>query len=313
VRSGDPARPTTSRREKGKVDSAPRGALRLLLLCAACLTPSACNPPIRQYDLKNQPLTCPEANRYAYRTVKAMGFSASRFDPAQPGRPGEIRGRRERPGASGGEQRIAVRVTCTPNGADIDAREEGSLDQITLKRGFHHSFTNIVSMTEAEEHLEEQIDAGTAPPSQQRHDLQVLVEPVRGQGAKLDFDFDLAAAGVLPVRVEINNWTSRGYTLEPDRIRLQRKDRRRVDSIPPAEVAERVVGARDPDSGEPVTDLPRPAVLERLRERVFSAHEIAPGDKVEGYLYFPLAEYLRARVVLTEGESGEVEGFLVEF
>jgi hypothetical protein len=40
---------------------------------------------------------------------------------------------------------------------------------------------------------------------------------------------------------------------------------------------------------------------------------VRPGDKASGYLFFPLAEYHRARVVVVEEESGESEGFLVEF
>jgi hypothetical protein len=33
----------------------------------------------------------------------------------------------------------------------------------------------------------------------------------------------------------------------------------------------------------------------------------------EGFLYFPLADYLGARVVLTDKETGEDEGVRVEF
>ena len=62
-------------------------------------------------------------------------------------------------------------------------------------------------MDAARREMTEKIDAGTAPASQQRGDLQVLLEPIRGQEAKLDFKLDLAAAGVLPVRVTIANRT----------------------------------------------------------------------------------------------------------
>jgi hypothetical protein len=43
------------------------------------------------------------------------------------------------------------------------------------------------------------------------------------------------------------------------------------------------------------------------------ATRVGPHSEVTGYLYFPLADYVRARAVLTEEDSDEAEGFVVEF
>jgi hypothetical protein len=274
----------------------------------------ACSTPLKQFELRDRSLSCEEANEVSYKTLRAMGFTLTAFEPAKPGRAGVLKGRRQRPGPPPHRQQVTVDIECTATGTSIDAHEDFKLlDQLEFKRGFYHSFTNIVSMTAAEEAMEKRIDAGTAPPSQQRRDLQVLVEPVRGHEAKLYFDIDLAAGGVLPLRLTVNNRTTNRYRLQAQEVRLTRKDRKRVSSLTPAQAAARVVETRLPETGEPVTALSLEAVTERLRKDLFVADVVEPGERLSGYLYFPRAEYGRARVVVVEDRSGESEGFVVEF
>jgi hypothetical protein len=290
----------------------PRVAILLLLVSVAA--PYACSMPIQQFELENQTLTCEDANQVTYKTLRAMGFTLTAFEPAKPGRAGVLKGHRERPGTQPYEQHVTVDIECTPTGTSVDAHEDFKLlDQLEFKRGFYHSFTSIVSMTAAEQAMQERIDAGTAPASQQRRDLQVLIEPVRGHEAKLDFEIDLAAAGVLPLRLSVNNRTKNHYRFEAGEIRLTRKDRGRVSSLTPEQAAARVVGARHPETGDPVTTLSLEEVSKRLGNELFVANAVAPGERPSGYLYFPLAEYRRARVVVVEVTSGESEGFMVEF
>lgn len=289
-------------------------AARRFWLSVFVLSWCACATPLRQFELRNQSLSCEEANQVSYKTLRAMGFAVTAFDPAKPGRAGVLKGHRQRPGPPPYRQHVTVDVECAPTGTSIDAHEDHAfLNQVEFKRGFYHAFTNIVSMSAAEQAMEERIDEGTAPPSQQRHDLQVLVEPVPGQESKLYFDIDLAAGGVLPVRLTVNNRTTNGYHLDVRQIRLTREDRKRVDSLTPAQAAARIVAARRPETGEPVTTLSVDAVTERLRKEQFTAGAVGPGERLTGYLYFPLAEYRRARVVVVEDRTGEAEGFMVEF
>jgi hypothetical protein len=280
----------------------------LLLLLAAC------NPPIRQFDLKNQQLSCDDANRIAYRTIEAMRFKVGEFEPGTPGQRGVIKASRTVSGKSDETQSVTVIIDCTPTGADIDASEDGKwLGQMEFKRAFHHAFLNVVSMGAAREALDQENLAGTAPASQQRRDLKVVVEPRRGQASKLDFAFDLAAAGVLPVRIDISNLTRGTYTLDVAAIRLTRADHERVEALSPAAAAARIVAATHGNPPQPVTTLSRSAIADALSVRQFAATEIPPGTEREGFLYFPLAEYVGARVVLTDQETGEDEGVRVEF
>lgn len=287
---------------------------RRLAAVSALLVLSACNPPIKQYELKNQPLSCDDANRLTYRTLEAMRFKVSEFQPAAAGQRGLIKATRTASGDSKNTQGATVTIDCTPTGADIDASEDGAfLNQMEFKRAFNHAFINVVSMRASRQQLDEQILAGTAPPSQQRGDLKVVVEPKRGPAAKLDFAFDLAAAGVLPVRVEITNLTPRTYALDISAIRLMRADRERVAALDPEAAAAKIAAARRAGSGEPLTTLPRNAITDALAVRQFAAAEIGPGVEREGFLYFPLADYSSARIVLTDKETGEDEGVRVEF
>lgn len=288
----------------------PRLPVSALILLALC----ACNPPIRQYDLNDQALSCDEANRLAYRTIEAMRFKVGEFQPGGPGQPGVIKARRVVAGENGRQQDVTVTVECTPTGANIDASEDGAfLNQLEFKRAFHHAYLNVVSMSAANHQLDQQILAGTAPESQQRRDLKVVVKPQRGQASKLDFAFDLAAAGVLPVRIEIANLTPRTYTLDVAEIRLTRADRERVAALTPAEAGERIASAKHGSPPQPLTALSPKAITDTLTLKQFAANEIAPGAEREGFLYFPLGDYIGARVVLTDKESGEDEGVRVEF
>lgn len=282
-------------------------ALVALLLGAGCAA-----APIRQYDLVDQPIACDDANRLAYRTVDAMGYEVSAFQPAAPGQRGTIRASRPTPGAAGEEQRITVVIACAPSGVSLTASRDGVLiEQMDVKRGFHHAFLNVQSMDAAQQQLDAQMRAGTAPASQQRRDLRVVITPLRGPASRLDFPFDLAAAGILPVRVDITNLTTHTYRIAPDAVRLQRADRARVAPLAIADAAGQVAAARV--DGAPLTTLGAAAVGDLLAAHAFRAAEIAPGAQQQGYLYFPLADYRSARAVLTDTASDEDEGVRVEF
>lgn len=287
---------------------APHALLAVLVLLAAC------NPPIKQYELKDQEMSCDDANRLSYRTLEAMRFKVSEFRPATAGAPGVIKATRTRSGEGGETQSATVDVTCKATGADIEASEDGAyLNQLEFVRAFHHAFTNVVSLRAAHDQIDQKVLAGIAPPSQQRGDLRVRVTPVAGQAAKLDFPFDLAAAGVLPVRVQITNLTKNTYTIDISEIRLTRADRERIAPLEPDAAAAQVAAARQGDPPRPVTTVGRAGIADALSVRQLTVAEIGPGKEREGFLYFPLAEYRSARVVLTDQASGEDEGVRVEF
>jgi hypothetical protein len=272
----------------------------------------ACTPPIKQYQIKDETLACDDANRLAHDSLISMGFRITQFDPALAGQQGMLKGERK---TNGGEaQRAKVRINCTGAGVSLDAEEEGKwVGQADFKRGFFMSFVSTREMAAQRAEMEAKMAARALPPSLQRGDVRLLLEPVLGPSTKLDFGFNLYAADVLPLRVRMDNLTERAYRLDPGEIRLTRADRARVGAMSVEDAAARVVEARDPETGRPLTPLSREEIVERLRQNLFVARRLAPGSNAHGFLYFPAAEYTRGRVVLTEEESGETEGAVVEF
>jgi len=272
---------------------------------------AACTPPIRQYELREQPISCEEANRYSYETLASMGYTIASFEPATPSRPGKARASKKNP-VSGAREPVTVSIECRSGGVDIDASEDGKLlGQIDFKRGFHMTFGSVRMMAKSRAEQEKRQAQGTAD-TLQREELNVRLEPVPGQAARLDFDLDLSVAGVLPVRVRVQNPTARAYRLDPDDIQLTRADRERVGALSVDDVAQRMESAKTPQ-GEPATSLGVSQIAERLRQKLFTTRSVKPQSDSRGFLFFPLAEYKRARVVLTEQESGETEGFAIEF
>ncbi len=141
----------------------------------------------------------------------------------------------------------------------------------------------------------------------------MLLEPVTGLGAKLDFDLDLAAVGVLPVRVIINNVTPRTYRFDPDDIVLVQSDGARVHPISVGEAARRI---GDVERQKATAESARPSsaeVTQRLQTRLLTGRSVAANQTLKGYLYYPLASYVKGRVTLEDQESEESEGFVVQF
>ena len=133
-------------------------------------------------------------------------------------------------------------------------------------------------------------------------------------GAKLDFALDLAADGILPVRVTINNASTRSYSLDPDDVALIQRDGTRVHPLPIDEVVERVAAAeRAKSDGAPATPSDSAGNAQRLRDRLLRTRAVSANQQLSGYLYFPLGTYTKGRVTLEDQESEEAEGFVVEF
>jgi hypothetical protein len=275
-------------------------------LAACILLLAACTPPIRQFDLDNQPLTCEKANGYTLRTLQAMGFTITAFDPAAIGRAGTLRGTRDEQGV----QNVTVTLMCREHDVDIDASEDGKfLNRLEFRRAFYLSFTGIVQATEITEAAARE---AALHPAQDRQGpgLRVLLEPVPGQAAKLDFSADLAAAGVLPVRVTIVNGTTRTYRFDPTDIALVEKDGTRVRPLSIDDVARRIAAAPRPaDAAAPDAS----SVMQQLRARALSGDAIAANQTVKGYAFFPLGRYAKGRVSLEDQATEESEGFVVEF
>jgi hypothetical protein len=265
---------------------------------------AACTPPVRQFALKDQPLSCEQANRYALDSLTALGYTVSRFTPATPGGPGVLGG-----ATNDGAKSATVTITCSGAGPTIEASEDGKLlGQIDFKRAFYLAFTGRMTQQGALAKVAQQ-QAALPLAERKQQGVEVLVTPMPGMEARLDFATDLTAAGVLPVRVVIHNRTEHRYRIDPLEIVLVRSDSERVRPLTLAAVLERVKMAPITDpSADNITALPR-----QLEAKQFTTTEMRRDSAAEGYLFYPLGTYRNARVLATEAESDETEGFVVEF
>ncbi len=292
-------------------ESSNRWPIRRLIAAAhLVLMAAACTPPIRQFDLKDRALTCEQANAQAFRTLQSMDFTITEFSPATVGHPGKIRGTREERGT----QNVTVVITCDGNTASIDAHEDGRiLNQLEIKRGFYLTFVSMAPPPAASAAVATN-EAVRAPEQPKGQGLQVLLAPVKGLEAKLDFGLDLAAAGVLPVRVTMNNVTPRTYRFDPADIVLVQTDGTRVRPLAIETAAQRVAASEQSTAAANHAAAPdRDDVMHRLQERALTGHSLAAHHTVTGYVFFPLAQYVKGRAALEDQASEETEGFVVEF
>ena len=282
---------------------------RVAIVCACLSIVVGCIPPIRQFDLKNQALTCEQANDYTYRTLQAMDFTITEFQPAA-GRRGTVRGTRVQRNYT---QSVTVVITCNGTTANVDASEDGRfLGQLEFKRGFYLAFTAIAAQTAVTEaRAREEVQRPAA--LKKREGLQILLRPVEGLAAKRDFGLDVAAGGVLPVRVTITNASSRSYTLDPDDVVLVQADGARVHPLPVREAAQRVAAAEQRNATADNAACDDAEVARRFEEKLLTARSLTGDQGVKGFLFFPLAHYVKGRVSLEDQESEESEGFVVEF
>lgn len=280
---------------------------RLITLSLFVAALAGCTPPIRQFDLKDQPMTCEQANRYAYDALKSMGYLITAFTPASSGGKGVVKGAFDEKGS----QSVTAIITCGGAGPTVDASEDGKwLGQLEFRRGFYLAFTGIAEQRKA---IEAAARKQAALPLAERESqgLQVLLTPVRGLEARMDFAADLTAAGVLPVRVVIHNGTTSQYELDPDDIVMVRSDGERVPPLALPAALERIRQAPAPSADAPAPDLS--TLSAQMKEKLFTAREMRSDSSAEGYLFYPAATYKRARVRVTETQSGETEGFMIEF
>jgi len=274
-------------------------ALKVFSLVLALV--AACTPALRRFDLVDQPVTCQEATPLAYRTVTALRYRATSLEPATASRRGVLNASRT---GTDGEERLTVTIDCNAGGVTLDATRDGLLaQQAETRQAFYNTFLAVRANAAAEAEAARQQIAGSAPAARQRGDLQVAVTPLPGPASRLEFPVDLSSAGLLPVRVEITNLTTRTYAVDPAAAHLTGADRRRTAALPPADAAAQL--SSGPGS--------LAALRDALISRALTAAEIPPGGQRRGFLYFPDGAYASATIVLTDVVTAEAEVVRVEF
>ncbi|MBI3770960.1 MAG: hypothetical protein HY271_21020 [Deltaproteobacteria bacterium] len=280
---------------------------RLVLLALAALV-AGCPSVQQQYVVRRANLSCDEANRYAFASMRSLGYSVGQFRLATVGAPGMIKA--TRPSERGGDDHVTVDIRCQPDGIEVfGAKDESLLKQdVTFSRGFFLAFTGLADHGPETAAWNEQQSGGTTSGG-----AKFKIQPQIGLETKLDFGEDLAAAGILAVKVTVQNGSDRTYKLDPAAIELRNAADYGVKPIGLGEAAAKLASASAADAaaGAPPTDPGRMADL--LRGRALTGRTLRPGDQAEGFIYFPTGSYTRARATLVDTATDESEGFLVEF
>jgi len=280
---------------------------RFALLALAVIA-AACTSAQQQYVARRPNLSCDDANRYAFSSVRSLGYSVGRFQLAQRGTPGLIKA--SKPGERGGEEHATVDIKCDATGVEVfGAKDESLLKQdVTFSRGFFLAFTGLVDHGAEMVAWHEQETGGTTGGG-----VKFKIQPQVGLETKLDFGENLAGANILAVKVTVQNGSNITYKLDPAAIELRNTADDSVHQIAIPEAAAALARVSVAESGEGAPP-PDPARMENLlRSRQLAARTLRPGDQAEGFIYFPTGTYTRARATLVDTATDESEGFLVEF
>lgn len=273
---------------------------------------AGCTPVSQSYEVHSAEISCDEANRYVYDAVGDMHMKVTSFNQAHPGSPGRLT-------AVGRDRRGEVTISCNDQGVTIDPTQTSMGDKI-FERGIFLSVTgrsglkmdrgDVTGRQKPPMTLAQAATEGAPAPT---GDVLVEVQPQRGFEAVLDFDADLAAAGILPIRVTIRNGTKRTYAFALDGLTLRRKDSGDVATrLSPADAAAKLA-AKAGSSGAQ-TEVGNVESAKRIIvQKELKAARLTPGASVTGYVYYPVADYDRAKIQMTDVAAEEMESFLVEF
>lgn len=263
----------------------------------------------KQFNVRRDNVSCEEANRYAFRTMRNMGYEITTFEKAALGRRGLLKGRQD--DERRGLHHVTVYVTCEAGGEVLleASRDEFLKQDIEFSRGFFLVFTSF-----ADNAVRNAAYAETQSGGVKSGGVKFKIKPLLGLESKLDFGHDLHAGDVLAVRVIVQNGSDRTYELDPRSIELRPlKGRGKIRQlrVPDAAASIAKAAAIDLPAGAP-TPVPD-SIAQELRARQLKQQMLKPGDQAEGFIYFRTGEYARARATLVDVETSESEGFLIEF
>jgi hypothetical protein len=211
--------------------------------------------------------------------VLSLGYTITSLQVATPGQPGHIRAKKEGTTKDG-----VVTITCSDSGAVVEpektslpipklvgaAEAPGEFPQM-----FQQAFNILRSRKE--------YDVRQGP----EKGLVMTMVQMNSFESQMDFGTDLPAGGVLPVKVEISNNTSRPYAVEASKIFLE------------------------PASGGRIAPMSPPAAGQG--KALQGDITLQPGQVVSAYLFYPAGNYSSWRTMFTDKESEEREGFSGQF
>lgn len=252
-------------------------------VCVAGLVLTSCTPtmPPRTRTVFAPKLTCEQANRFAYRAVQILGHPVESVQVAHPGSSGYIVAGNNAEARRGEGGRVTI--TCGADGVTVVPERAGAavpslIGAAERPGGFHNNFARTFGILAAnQEAYDKQGPKGG---------LNMTLTPFNGFESQIELGSDLPASGILPVKVEIHNNTPRPYGIELDKVYL------------------RVAG------GGRVTPVAAPAAGQ---SKALQVETLQPGQRVSGFLFYPMGTYSSASTILIDKENNEREGFSIQF
>lgn len=273
---------------------------------------AGCTPVSQSYIVHSAELSCDEGNRYAYAAVTDMKMKVTSFRQARPGQPGKLT-------AVGRDRKGDITITCDAAGVHIDPNQTSMGDRI-FERGVFLSVTGRSGLrmdrgevTGRDRSVDSLAQAVTEGVPAETGSVLVEVQPQRGFETVLDFDADLASAGVLPIRVTIRNGSKRTYSFAPGDVTVRLRGSSDPATPMTAADAAAKVAAKAGSSGSQ-TDIGNVQSAQKIiADKALQGARLAPGASVTGYVYYPVADYERAKIRMMDVAAQEMETFLVEF
>lgn len=273
---------------------------------------AGCTPVSQSYEVQSAQLGCDEANRYVYAAVQDMNMKVTSFTQARPGRAGHLT-------AVGRDRKGEVDISCGPDGVKIDPTQTSMGDR-TFERGVFLSVTGrsglkmdrgaVTGREKPVGDLAQAVTEGLPAPS---GSVLVEVQPQRGFETVLDFDADLASAGILPIKVTIRNGSKRAYSFDLTGLSVRlRGSSEAAPRLTATEAAARLT-AKAGSSGAQTAIGNVESARTIMLGKELKAARLTPGASVTGYVYYPVADYDRAKIQMMDIAAGELESFLVEF
>jgi hypothetical protein len=277
-----------------------------------------------QYRVERPQLDCEDANAQAHRALVTRDYEITRFNLATPGSAGFIEARRQTPQ---GLRHGRLRIVCDHSVLFQPVEGSWFLPDFEFSREVYYALVALGGASGTAGAGSAAATPGPAVASDSagqpgggsaagESGLQVIVRPLDRFEIRKDLGVDLERRGLVVIRVEIDNHTTRAYQMPAGAIALVDDGGNRVTPLGRDEIGRilRQSAAAVPGSDEePPPPLDAGAATAALDAKALRYGRVDAGASVDGCLYFRAAAYRSARLSLIDTETGEKEGMIVGF
>jgi hypothetical protein len=278
-----------------------------------------------QYRVERPQLGCEDANAQAHRALVTRDYEITRFALATPTSAGFIEAKRQTPE---GLRHGRLRIVCDHSVRFQPVEGSWFLPDFEFSREVYYALVALGgaggaagagSAAAAPGAPAAAAGSATGPgggSAAGQSGLQVIVRPLDRFEIRKDLGVDLERRGLVVIRVEIDNHTTRAYQMPPGAIALVDEGGNRVRPLGREEIGrilrQGAATAPGPDE-EPLPPLDVDAASTALDAKALRYGRVDAGASVDGCLYFREAAYRSARLSLIDTETGEKEGMIVGF